>query len=423
MLPEVAVIGLGRIGLPLAISFADRGLNVLGIDKDAQRLQAVEAAQMPFQEPGAQDALERVRATGRLTVSDRVADAAAAEHIVITLGTPSFSHIEIDIGDIRSALDDLLGLLRPGHALTLRSTIAPGTTDFVAGYLAKHCNFVIGEDVFVAHCPERIAAGHFMEEIQSLPCIVGGVGEESGERVGALFSVFGAPIVQTSPVQAELAKIWTNILRYAHFALPNLLMMDCEQHGANVFDVIDLINRDYPRGGIAMPGLTGGTCLRKDFAFSEERSNAPGMLLAVSRVNESVPLFLVEGMKRRIGSLNGRKIAVLGLAFKGNTDDERDSLAYKLVRLLERELADVVAHDPRVATPTPPFEQVVHDADAIVVAANHDEFRGNEPLRLIAELARADALIVDPWNCFGAAQVFAYVTELSAITNGRVALQ
>jgi UDP-N-acetyl-D-mannosaminuronic acid dehydrogenase len=422
MLPEVAVIGLGRIGLPLAVSFADRGLRVLGIDKDAQRLQAVRDAQMPFQEPGAQAALDRVHAAGTLAVSDRVADAAAAEHIVITLGTPSFSHIEIDIGDIRSALDDLLGMLRPGHALTLRSTIAPGTTDFVAGYLAKHCNFVIGEDVFVAHCPERIAAGHFMEEIRSLPCIVGGVGEESGERVGALFSIFGAPIVQTSPVQAELAKIWTNILRYAHFALPNLLMMDCEQHEANVFEVIDLINHDYPRGGIAMPGLTGGTCLRKDFAFSEERSNAPGMLLAVSRVNESVPLFLVEGMKRRIGSLNGRKIAVLGLAFKGNTDDERDSLAYKLVRLLERELADVAAHDPRVATPTRPFEEVVGGADAIVVAANHDEFRGPEPLRLIAELTAEDTLIVDPWNCFGASQVFAYVTELSAITNGQVAL-
>jgi UDP-N-acetyl-D-mannosaminuronic acid dehydrogenase len=422
MVPDVAVIGLGRIGLPLAVSFADRGLNVLGIDKDLQRLQAVRDGRMPFQEPGAQDALSRVRAAGTLSVSPHVADAAIAEHIVITLGTPSFSHIEIDIGDIRSALDDLLGLLRPGHALTLRSTIAPGTTDFVAGYLAKHCNFAIGEDVFVAHCPERIAAGHFMEEIQSLPCIVGGVGEQSGERVGALFSIFGAPIVQTTPVQAELAKIWTNILRYAHFALPNLLMMDCEQHGANVFDVIDLINHDYPRGGIAMPGLTGGTCLRKDFAFSEERSNAPGMLLAVSRVNESVPLFLIEGMKRRIGSLNGRKIAVLGLAFKGNTDDERDSLAYKLVRLLERELADVAAHDPRVATPTPPFEEVVSGADAIVVAANHDEFQGPEPLRLIAALTSEDALIVDPWNCFGAAQVFAYVTELSAITNGQVAL-
>ena len=419
---DVAVIGLGRIGLPLAISFADRGLRVLGIDKDPERLQAVRDARMPFAEPDAQEALERVAAAGLLTVSDRVADAALAEHIVITLGTPSLAHVEIDISDIRSALDDLLGHLHPGHTIVLRSTIAPGTTDFVAGYLAKHRGFVIGEDVFVAHAPERIAAGRFFEEIGTLPCIVGGVDDASGERVGALFSTFGAPIVQTTPVQAELAKIWTNILRYANFALPNLLMMDCEQYGANVFEVIDLINRDYPRGGIAMPGFTAGTCLRKDFAFSEERSNAPGMLLAVSRVNESVPLFLVEGMKRRLGSLNGRKVAVLGLAFKGNTDDERDSLAHKLVRLLERELADVAVHDPRVATPTPPFEEAVDGAAAVVVAANHDEFRGHEPLCAIAALAGGDALVVDPWNCFGAAQVFAYVAELSAIGNGQVAL-
>ena len=422
MQPAVAVIGLGRIGLPLAISFADKGMRVLGVDKDSERLQAVRDGHMPFEEPEAQDALDRVLAAGTLEVSGRVADAAAAEHIVITLGTPSFSHVEIDISDIRSALDDLLGHLRDGHTIVLRSTIAPGTTDFVAGYLSKHRDFVIGEDVFVAHAPERIAAGRFFEEIGTLPCIVGGVGEESGERVGSLFSVFGAPIVQSTPVQAELAKIWTNILRYANFALPNLLMMDCEQHGANVFEVIDLINRDYPRGGIAMPGFTGGTCLRKDFAFSEERSNAPGMLLAVSRVNESVPLFLVEGMKRRIGPLNGRKVAVLGLAFKGNTDDERDSLAHKLVRLLERELADVAVHDPRVATPTPPFEETVGGADAIVVAANHDEFAGPEILRQITELTGGQALVVDPWNCFGAGQVFAYATELAALSNGRVAL-
>jgi UDP-N-acetyl-D-mannosaminuronic acid dehydrogenase len=421
-MPSVAVIGLGRIGLPLAISFADRGLTVLGVDKDADRLQAVREGRMPFEEPDAQEALDRVSAAGTLTVSDSVADAALAEHIVITLGTPSFSHIEIDISDIRSALDDLLGHLRDGHTIVLRSTIAPGTTDFVAGYLAKHRGFRIGEDVYVAHAPERIAAGRFFEEIDTLPCIIGGVGAGSGERVGALFSIFSAPIVQTTPVQAELAKIWTNIYRYANFALPNLLMMDCEQHGANVFDVIDLINRDYPRGGIAKPGLTAGTCLRKDFAFSEERSNAPGMLLAVSRVNESVPLFLVEGMKRRLGSLNGRKIAVLGLAFKGNTDDERDSLAHKLVRLLERELADVAVHDPRVATPTPPFETTVAGADAVVIAANHEEFLGADVLHAVAALAGDSALVVDPWNCFGAGQVFGYVAELSAMTNGRVAL-
>jgi UDP-N-acetyl-D-mannosaminuronic acid dehydrogenase len=413
---DVAVIGLGRVGLPLALSFADRGLRTIGVDRDLARLEAVRAARMPFQETGAQELLQRVDGTGRLRLSERVADAAAARHIVLTLGTPSFSHIEIDMRDIRQALDDLLPVLAPGHALTLRSTVAPGTTDWVAGYLTKHRGFRIGEDVYVAHAPERIAAGRFLEEIDTLPCIVGGVGTKSGEVVAELFGVFAAHIVQTTAVQAELAKIWTNILRYANFALPNLLMMDCERYGANVFDVIELINRDYPRGGIAKPGLTAGTCLRKDFAFSEERSNAPGMLLAVSRVNESVPLFLVEGVKRRLGgSLANRRVAVLGLAFKAGTDDERDSLAHKLIRLLERELADVVAHDPHVATPTASLKEALTQADVVMVATDHPEFREQATLAEIAANAQAECLVVDPWNCWDLGQVFAYASELIAL--------
>ncbi len=412
---DVSVIGLGRVGLPLALSFADRGLEVLGIDKDPSRLNAVGEGRMPFAEGGGEELLDRVHASGRLSLSERVSDAARARHIVITLGTPSFSHIEIDMRDIRSALDDLLGALAPGHSLILRSTVAPGTTDFVAGYLAKHRGFEIGEELFVAHAPERIAAGRFIEEIDTLPCIIGGAGARSGEVVAELFSAFRAPIVQTTPVQAELAKIWTNILRYTSFALPNLLMMDCERYSANVFEVIDLINRDYPRGGIAQPGFTAGTCLRKDFTFSEERSAAPGMLLAVSRVNESVPLFLLEGARRRLGSLANRKVAVLGLAFKADTDDERDSLAHKLVRLLERELADVVIHDPHVPTPTASLSEALDGADVVIVATNHSEFREPRTLASIAEQAAADCLVVDPWNCWGAEQVFAYASELALL--------
>jgi UDP-N-acetyl-D-mannosaminuronic acid dehydrogenase len=131
---------------------------------------------------------------------------------------------------------------------------------------------------------------------------------------------------------------------------------------------------------------------------------------------ETVPLFLVEGVKRRLGSLNGRRVGVLGLAFKANTDDERDSLAHKLVRLLERELADVVVCDPRVATPTTTLAEAVRDADVVVVATNHDEFRRPETLQTIAREATEDCLLVDPWDCWGAAQVFAYVSELQALT-------
>ena len=162
--------------------------------------------------------------------------------------------------------------------------------------------------------------------------------------------------------------------------------------------------------------MTAGTCLRKDFTFSEERSNAPGMLLAVSRVHETVPLFLVDGVKRRLGgSLRERRVAVLGLAFKADTDDERDSLSHKLIRLLERELADVSVHDPIVSTPTASFEDAVSGAEVVIVATNHSAYSSSAALRAIAELAGADCLLVDPWNALGTAQVFAYVAEVAAL--------
>jgi UDP-N-acetyl-D-mannosaminuronic acid dehydrogenase len=413
---SISVIGLGRVGLPLALSFADRGARVLGVDHDRAVLDAIRAGRMPWTESGTQELLDRVAATGRLQLAERAADAAAADDIVITIGTPSFDHFESDLRQVRAAVDDLLPLLREGHSLILRSTIAPGTTEFVAGYVEKRRGLKVGEDIFVAHAPERIAAGRFMEEISTLPCIIGGVGESSTERAAGTFAVFGAPIVRTTPVQAELAKIWTNILRYATFALPNLLMMDCERYNANVFEVIDLINHDYPRGGIAMPGLTAGTCLRKDFVFSEERSNSPGMLLAVSRVHEAVPLFLVEGIKRRLGSLSSRKVAVLGLTFKRDTDDERDSLSFKLIRLLERELADVAVCDPRAPeTPTQSLADAVNDADVVIIATNHSEFETPEAVREIVSATSEDCLLVDPWNALGTSQVFGYVAEAAAM--------
>ena len=398
----VAVIGLGRVGLPLALSFAGRGLDVIGVEREPTVIEQVQAGRMPFHETGTQELLDEVRKRGNLRITTHVHDAAEAEHIVLTLGTPAHVHIEIDVSQIRQVIDDLLPVLREGHSLILRSTVAPGTTDWVAGYIEQRRGFRLGEDLFVAHVPERIAENHFLEEIVALPCIVGGVGEGSGAKAAELFAVFGTRIVQTTPAQAELAKIWTNILRYTHFALPNLLMMEAEQYGANVFEVIDLINRDYPRGGMARPGLTAGACLRKDFTFSEERSSAPGMLLAVSRVHETMPLFLVKGMKTRLGgTLRDRKVAVLGLTFKRDSDDVRDSLSFKLIRMLERELAHVTRHDPHVPEQSDPLDTALEGADAVVIATNHSAFedlRGRLP---------EGVLLVDPWNATGSADVFA----------------
>jgi UDP-N-acetyl-D-mannosaminuronic acid dehydrogenase len=411
---DVSVVGLGRIGLPLALSFADHGLATIGVDRDAERVGTVEAGVMPFQERGTQELLERVIGSGRFALSRRLEDAAAARHVVMTLDAPDPPVLEIDVSVVRSTLDALLPVLREGHHVVLRSTVAPGTTQFVAGYLEQQRGFEVGRDLFVAHAPARVADNRFTEEISSLPHIVGGVEPRSTDRVASLFEALGGRVERTTAAQAELAKIWADILRYTNFALPNLLMMNCEQFGANVFEVIELINRDYPRGGIAMPGLTGGN-LRRHFAFSEEESSAPGLLSSVSRVNESVPYFLVDGIKRRIGALRGQKVAVLGLTSKRNSDELRDSLAVRLVRLLERELAKVVVHDPHAPIATDSFEDSVGDAAAIVVATNHEDFSDPGALRMLSERAAPDCLVVDPWNALGSAQVFAYLDECLAL--------
>ena len=225
--------------------------------------------------------------------------------------------------------------------------------------------------------------------------------------------------MQTTPVQAELAKIWTNILRYATFALPNLLMMDCEQYGANVFEVIELINRDYPRGGMTLPGFTAGTCLRKDFAFSEERSTAPGMLLAVSRVQRDA-CRCSSSRASSAGSAVAARAArsrCSGLAFKADTDDERDSLSHKLIRLLERELADVAVHDPHVA-----------DADGVLrrggrwtptPSSSRPTTASSAPREALRQIARARGARPDrrPVELLGAAQVFALRDEVVALAD------
>src|SRR2546421_9428010 len=195
MSDTVAIVGLGRIGLPLALSFADRGLDVIGVDREPRVLDVVRDGRMPFHETGTEALLQRILPTGRLRLTERIQDAAEASHLVLTLGTPTHVHIEIDVSQIRGAIDALLPLLHEGQTIILRSTVGPGTTEWVAGYLEQRRGFTVGEDLFVAHVPERIAVNHFLEEIATLPCIVGGGGAGSGERAGRLFEGLRAPIV------------------------------------------------------------------------------------------------------------------------------------------------------------------------------------------------------------------------------------
>ena len=223
------------------------------------------------------------------------------------LGTPAYVHIEIDMSQVRSVIDDLLPVLRDEHSVILRSTVAPGTTDWVGGYIEQRRGFTVRGHLRLARAGadrrEPLPRGDRDPAVHSRRRRRG-----SADRAAELFEVFGAEIVRTTPVQAELAKIWTNILRYAQFALPNLLMMECEQYEANVFDVIQLINHDYLRGGMARPGFTSVPAqgLRLLRGALERAGNAAGGV-ARARDRAAVPRERAEGASRTARCVTARR--------------------------------------------------------------------------------------------------------------------
>lgn len=403
---DVCIVGTGRVGLPLGLSFVESGLSAFGLDVDAALRETVNAGRMPFHEPG-YDALVASR---RFQVHADPALAGRARAIVITVGTPLHTHIETDLSQVRRVIESLLPHLRPGQLLCLRSTVAPGTTAYVEGFIERHSTFRIGEDLLLAFCPERIAEGKAHEELRTLPQIVGCEDEPSRLAATALFSKLAPEILPADFVTAELVKLFNNIARYVHFALANQFALVADTFGANIYAIRQLANHKYPRSHIASPGLTAGTCLRKDFGMINEWSPYPDMLLSAWKMNEYIPAFLVKHLGQRI-SLRDRVVAVLGYTFKQDTDDTRDSLAPKLVRYLERSLpAEIRVTDHHLADPIPdagngviknwPLEEALRGADCVFVATNHTGYR--EALRALPP----DVWIADLWNVGGADQVF-----------------
>jgi len=403
----VAVIGTGRVGLPLALCFAEAGYRVHGIDTDAERVATLRAGRMPFLEDGAEPLLRRHLGERFLPGSDPavVADCGA---ILVTLGTPVDEHLNPAYARLERVIGTLLPHLRAGQQLVLRSTIAPGTTRYLRRYLERHTSFVVGRDFFLTFCPERIAEGKAIEETREVPQIVGSLDDESGARAAELFSAICPRILRGEATAAELAKLFCNMYRYIDFAIANEFMVIAMQFGANIYEAVDLANRDYKRAGIKLPGLTAGPCLYKDGFFLVDKVPFADLISVAWKINETVPAVLVERIKRE-RDLVGARAAVLGLAFKRNIDDARNSLSFKFKKILEAEGCDTVLHDPYLAGGD--LEEVLRGADVVVFAMNHDAYRDLDRARLAALLA-SEAVVCDIWNLHGDGQIVYRVRDL-----------
>lgn len=389
---DVVVIGGGgHVGLPLAIALADRGSRTVVYDVSERAVATIAAGRVPFSEPGAEPVLQKALAAGMLSASTDPAVVGTARTVIVVIGTPVDEHLNPDPNAIPRALEACSAYFRDGQLLVLRSTVYPGVTALVEKMVAR-----LGVDMPVAFCPERIAEHKAMEELFTLPQIVSSRREDGRARAAELFGTLTDKIVHLEPEEAELAKLFTNTWRYIKFAAANQFYMMANDRGLD-FDRIRLgLSQDYPRAQ-DMPGagFAAGPCLFKDTmqlaAFSD---NTFALGHSAMLVNEGLPLYLVSRLEERF-DLSELTVGILGMAFKGGSDDIRSSLSYKLRRVLKFKAKAVLSTDPHVSEETDdtllPLDDVLAKADLLIIATPHAEYRG----------LRTDKPVADVWNLLG----------------------
>lgn len=387
---DVAIVGgCGHVGLPLGLAFAQRGLTVVLYDIDHAVVDEVNAGRLPFEEPGAQAVLDRVIGS-RLIATTAPDVIKMAENVVVVVGTPVDEHLNPDPGVVLRAVGDLADYLVDGQLLVLRSTLYPGTTALVEGVVRRLC-----KAIDVAFCPERIAEGKAMIELFDLPQIVSGRSTHILDRAEKLFQHLASQMVRMEPEEAELAKLFTNTWRYIKFATANQLFMMSNDLGLDYERIREGLSFEYPRGAdLPRAGFAAGPCLLKDTMQLAAFNNNNFILgHAAMMVNEGLPLYMVSKLEERF-DLGTLTIGILGLAFKGESDDIRSSLAYKLKRILGFKGATVLCTDPFVRSDSNlmPLADVLAKADLLIIAAPHSAYSELE----------TDTPIIDIWGIAGA---------------------
>jgi len=400
---RVCIIGLGRVGLPLAIVLARSGLTVVGVDTDEHRVALIRQGRMPFHYPEIEDWLASCVKRGSLTASVSAAESIqSSDVVVLTVGTPPGGQYQLEYSQLHAALKEIVSADLHNKALVVRSTAAPGTLrDIVLPMLIDSTGLRPEIDFALAACPERILEGQAHRELYELPEIIGGIGPISNMIATELFKKISPEkrIFTTTPTGAELAKLFTNIHRYVNFALANEFAIWAEAYNENAREIIGVANEGYPRSRIPQPGFAGGPCLAKDGFLLDNGTTFSSIVSVAWKLNEGIPQHVVAVLLRELGTLYGKRVAVLGLAFKADSDDVRLSPSQKLIEILRAYGATTLVHDPNV-TGTLPLHDVLNEPDAVILATRHSAFRS-----LAEEIDRSGCRVVyDVWGMFANAK-------------------
>lgn len=383
----VVVGGAGHVGLPLAMAFADKGLKSLVYDINEKALAKIQEGKMPFMEQGADELLPKLLKSGNLLFSSQAKSVAEAKAVVVTIGTPVDEFLNPSTSLMQECFASLSPHLNNNQLIILRSTVYPGVTQWMAKFLeAKNLRPKI------AFCPERIVQGLALEELYSLPQIVSGLTPEAENEAADLFMKIAPEVVRVSPLEAEFAKLMANAYRYIQFGVANQFYMICDAAGVDYHRVLKAMKHNYPRmAGMPTAGLAAGPCLFKDtMQLSAFYENQFSIGLHSMLVNEGMPLYIA-GKLRQQHNVSEKTVGLLGMAFKGESDDRRSSLAYKMKKVLLSQAKAVLTTDPFV-TDDPelrPLDEVVAKSDILVLCAPHKQYK---------TLNLTGKPVIDIWN-------------------------
>jgi UDP-N-acetyl-D-mannosaminuronic acid dehydrogenase len=374
---DVTVVGgAGHVGIPLVLALAEAGLRVNVNDLNNATLDTLKSGKLPFIEHGAESVLAKALAGQRLVFTDASDLISTGGPVIVTIGTPIDEFLNPVRGVVQDCIDAMLPRLADGQLLVLRSTVFPGTTDWLASYLTAK-----GRKLKLAFCPERVVQGQGLQELRGMPQIVSGCTPEAESEAAALFERITPEVVVVKPIEAEFAKLFANAYRYIEFAATNEFYLIAKSAGVDYRRVLDAMKHNYPRAkSIPRPGFAAGPCLVKDtMQLSAFASNRFGLGHAALLINEGLVLHVIDDIKRRCDLAN-TTVGLLGMAFKAESDDVRASLSYKFKNTLAGQARAVLTTDPFVTTDPAllPLDEVVAKSDLLILCAPHACYRDTD---------------------------------------------
>lgn len=387
--------GAGHVGIPLVLAFAEAGLTVNINDLNRETLNTLAGGKLPFIEYGAEPLLANALAANKLIFSDKPSDISKTGPVIVTIGTPVDEFLNPVGKVVQECIDDLLPHLADGQLLILRSTVFPGTTDWLDAHLKRQ-----GRSLKVAFCPERVVQGYGIKELREMPQIVSGTSPEAEQEAAALFKMIAPELVVVKPIEAEFAKLFNNAYRYIEFAATNQFYMIAKSAGVDYQRVLEAMKHNYPRAkNMPRPGFAAGPCLFKDtMQLAAFARNQFGLGHAAMLVNEGLVLDVIDDLKHRY-DLGKMTVGLLGMAFKAEIDDVRASLSYKFKKALLSHAGAVLTTDPFVTTDPDvlPLDEVVTRSDILILCTPHTAYRneslGNKPVMDVwGHLTRANVI-------------------------------